>query len=74
MHVRPYPVEMNSFELKFYLFMISSNKCTGSFNVLSRQLCFPNQTKDTNFEVFIMITNRDEGQTNKHVFVRIISI
>ena len=33
--VRPTLVDMNSVELKYYPFMITLNKCTGSWNVLS---------------------------------------
>ena len=32
--VRPNIIDMNPFELKYYPFMISLNKCTGSCNVL----------------------------------------
>ena len=37
---------MNPVELKYYPFMISFNKCTGSFNVLSPKICVPKETKD----------------------------
>ena len=43
--VRPTPTDMNPFELK-YLFIISSNNCNGSCNVLSPKLCVPKETKD----------------------------
>ena len=56
--VRPTSVDMNPFNFESYLFMISSNKCTGSCNVLSPKLCVPKETKDTNFKVFITITNK----------------
>ena len=36
--VRPNLVDLNSVELKYYPFMISLNKCNGSFNVLMSYL------------------------------------
>ena len=36
--VRP-TLDMNPVELKYYPFMISLNKCTESFNVLSPKIC-----------------------------------
>ena len=35
---RPTLIDMNPFEIKYYPFMISLNKCTGSCNVLSRKI------------------------------------
>ena len=35
--VRPTPVDANPFDFKYYLFMISSNKCTGSCNIVMFQ-------------------------------------
>ena len=46
--VRPTLIDMNLVELKYYPFMISLNKCTGSCNVFSPQTCVPNETKDIN--------------------------
>ena len=56
---------MNPFELKYYLFMISLNKCTGSCNVLSLKICVPKETKDINFKAFNMITNNNEAKAMK---------
>ena len=39
-------IDMNLVELKYYPFMISLNKCTGSCNVLSLKICVPKETKD----------------------------
>ena len=45
--VRPTTIiNMNLNELKYYPFMISFNKCTGSCNVSSPKLCIPKETKD----------------------------
>ena len=43
---RPTHTDMNPVELKYYLFMISLNKCTGSCNVLSPRTCILKETKD----------------------------
>ena len=56
--VRPTLVVMNLVELKYYPFMISLNKCTGSCNVLSPKICVPKKTKDKNVTGFNMITNK----------------
>ena len=39
--LRPTLTYMNTVELKYYLFIIILNKCTGSFKVLSRKICVP---------------------------------
>ena len=55
-------------ELKYYAFMISLNKCTGSGNVLSPKICVPRETKDINAKAFNMITNKDEAkEVIKHI-------
>ena len=56
--VRPTLVVMNLVELKYYPFMISLNKCTGSCNVLSPKICVPKKIKDKNVTGFNMITNK----------------
>ena len=58
--VRPTLIDMNHVELKYYPFMISLNKCTGSCNVLSPKICVPKETKDINVKVFNITTNKDE--------------
>ena len=63
--VRSTLINMNPFELKYYLFMISLNKCTGSCNVLSLKICVPKETKDINFKAFNMITNNNEAKAMK---------
>ena len=44
--VIPTLIDMNPVEFKYYPFMISLNKCTGSCNVLSRKICVLQETKD----------------------------
>ena len=51
-------IDMNPVELKYYPFMISLNKCTGSCNVLSLKICVPKETKDINVKAFNMITKK----------------
>ena len=43
--VRPTLVDMNSVELKYYPFMITLNKCTGSCSVLSPNTWIPKEKK-----------------------------
>ena len=52
--VRRTVIDLNPVELKYYPFMISLNKCTGSCNVLSPKLCVPKETKDINVKAFNM--------------------
>ena len=44
--IRPSRIDMNLVELKYYSFMISLNKCSGSCNVLSPKICVLKETKD----------------------------
>ena len=60
--IRPFLINMNPNELKYYPFMISLNKCTGSCNVLSPKICIPKETKDVYVKAFNMITNIDEAK------------
>ena len=43
---RPTPIVANPNEIKYYSFIISLNKYTGSCNVLSSKICIPKETKD----------------------------
>ena len=56
--IRPIVIDMNPVELKYYTFMISLNKCTGSYDVLSPKICVPRETKDTFVKAFNMITKK----------------
>ena len=60
--LRPTLIDMNPVELKYYPFMISLNKCTGSWNVLSPKICVSKETKGINVKAFNMITNKDEAK------------
>ena len=60
--VRPTIIEMNPNEVKYYLFMISLDKCTGKCNVLSPKICVPKETKDIYVKAFNMIKNKDEAK------------
>ena len=60
---RPTLIDINSGEHKYYPFMISFNKCTGSCNVLSPKICVPKKTKDINNKPFNMITNKNEAKS-----------
>ena len=61
--VRPTLIDLNPVELKYYPFMISLDKCTGSCNVFSPKICVPKGTKDINVKVFNKIANKNEGKT-----------
>ena len=55
--VRPTLIDLIPVELKYYLLMISLDKCTGICNVLSPKMCVPKETKDINVKAFNMIIN-----------------
>ena len=59
--VRPTLIDINLVEFKYYPFIISWNKCTGSCNVLCSNICAPKETEDTNIKAFNMITNKTEA-------------
>ena len=61
--VRPTLVDMNPVELKYYPFMISLNKCTGSSNALSLKICVPKETKDINVKASNMTPNKNEAKS-----------
>ena len=64
----PTLIDLNLVELKYYPFMISLDKCGGSCNILSPQMCVPKETKDINIKVFNMITKKNEAKaTTKHI-------
>ena len=43
--VRPILIDLNPVELKYYPFMISLDKCTGSCNILSPKICVSKEKK-----------------------------
>ena len=56
--VRPTVLDMNLNELKYYPFMISLNKCTGSCNVLFPKICVPKETKNIYIKAFNVILTK----------------
>ena len=56
--VKPTLIDKNPVDLKYYPFMISLNKCSGSCNVLSPKICVSKETKDINVKAFNIITNK----------------
>ena len=60
---RPTLIDLNPVDLKYYPFMISSDKSTGICNVLSRKICVPKETKDINVKAFNITTNKNEAKT-----------
>ena len=66
--VRPTLIDLNTVEFKYYPFMISLNKCIGSYNALSPKICVQKETKDINVKAFNMITKKNEAKTmTKHI-------
>ena len=63
--IRPILIDFNLVEFKYYPFMISLDKCTGSCNVLSPKICVPKETKDINVKAFSMVTNKSEAKAMK---------
>ena len=69
--VRPTLIDLNPFELKYYPFMVSLGKCSGSCysgNYLSTKACVPSKTKDLNLKAFNMITNRNKTKKSVNHF------
>ena len=60
--VRVTVIDMNSVELKYYPFMISLNKLTGSFNVLSSKMFVLKKPKDIYVKELNIITNIKEAK------------
>ena len=60
---RPTFIDLKPVELKYYQFMISLDKFSGSCNVLSTKISVTKETKYTN-----MITNKNEAKAmTKHI-------
>ena len=60
--VRPTLIDLNPVELKYYPFMISLDKCSGSCNVSSTKICVLSGTKDLNVMVFNIIANKNKSK------------
>ena len=69
--IRPTLFYLNPVELKYYPFMISLDKYSGSCNSIddfSTKICIPSKTKDTKYKVFNVITNNTEAKAMiKHI-------
>ena len=66
--VRLTRIDLNPVELKYYPFMISLDKCNGSFSILSRIICVAKETKYINVKAFNMVTNKNEAKAmTKHI-------
>ena len=63
--VRPSLIDSNHVELKYYSFMISLDKCSGSCNVVLPKICVPKKKKVINVKAFNLITNKNETRTMK---------
>ena len=59
--VRPTLIDLNSVKFKYYPLMISLDKCTGSYIVLSPKICVLKETKNINVKVFNTLTNKNEA-------------
>ena len=62
---RPNLIVLNPVEHKYNSFMISLDRCTGSCNVFSPNICVPKETKDINVKAFNMLINKNEAKTMK---------
>ena len=61
-------IDLNLFELKYYLFMVSLDKFTGSCKALSPKIYVPKERKDINVKELNMLTNKSEAKTMaKHI-------
>ena len=55
-------IDMNPAELKYYQFMDSFYKYTGSCNDLFFKICIPKETKGINVKAFNTVRNKDEAK------------
>ena len=73
--VKPTLIGMNPFELKYYPLVISIDKYTGNYSVLSPKICVPKETKDIYVKAINMLTNKNEAKamtehTSEHIYDR----
>ena len=64
--IRPTLVDLNRVDLKYYPFIISLDKRTGSCKSVdetSTRICVSSKTKDVNGKVFNIVTNKNEDKT-----------
>ena len=75
--VRPTLIDLNPVEFKYYPYMISLDKCSGSCNVSSPKICVLKKNKRHNVKAFTMITTKmkvKQWQNVFHVIVNAYSI
>ena len=66
--IRPTLIDMNPVERKYYPFVIITDICTGSCNVLSPKICVSKETKGIYIKVFNLITNKNEAKAmTRHI-------
>ena len=73
MLARPTLIDINPLELKYYPFMISIDKFTGSCNVLYPKICVPKEIKDIYVKAFNMIANKNEAKPMTNIFPVIVN-
>ena len=70
--VRPTLIDLNPVDLKYYPYIISLDKCSGSCSVLSPKMCVLKQTIDINVKAFNMIT-KNEAKKLQNIFYVIVN-
>ena len=66
--VRPTLIDFNPVEVRYYPFMISLDKCTGSCIVVSPKICVLKEAKDVNIKAFNATAKKIEAITmRKHI-------
>ena len=58
---RPFLIDLNIVELKHYPYIITLDKCNGSYKTLteiSDRICVANKTENVNLNVFNLITRK----------------
>ena len=62
-NLKPFLLDLNPVEFKYYPFTITLDKCNGNcntFNDISDKKCVSNKTEDVNLSVFNLITRKNE--------------
>ena len=63
--VSPTLIDLNTIELRYYPFMISLDKCSGSCNVLSPKICVQMKPKNINDKAFNTIAKKKKKNEAK---------
>ena len=67
---RPFLINLNPLEVKYYPFLITLDKCNGNCNTLnniSDKICVPNGTEDKNLNVFNLLTKTINNNDNNKI-------